>query len=350
MGHTSMSVMVKFRCENCGQLLSIAPMHTGGRGRCPRCKKLVTIPEPRMETATSERTTPEMAPCRPLGDRLLFDLPPAAVAPGESHESEAAQRRQRELQAGYVLQDHREPPPRKLPWPIDICLYPLSKAGLTILFLSTGVPFLLRLVLRFFAYGTGAFPPMLIFWVLFIVLHYAALLLFLLYLTWYLCECLRDSAAGGLRAADTTANTPGLGELLGQCLVVAAAAGVCLAPALVYFNSARSANVPFWTLFAVGGFVLPMALLAVVMFESLRALNPLLLLGSIFSTFFPYCLLVPFCYGLCLLVPVATRCLFSEFWILSYVLIFLAFYQWLVLAHLLGRFYWRNRQRLNWDT
>ena len=59
------------------------------------------------------------------------------------------------------------------------------------------------------------FGPALILYVLFIVLHWAALLMSLLYVNWYIAECIRDSAAGGIRAVDTTASTPGFGELLG---------------------------------------------------------------------------------------------------------------------------------------
>jgi hypothetical protein len=340
--------MRKFHCENCGQRLSVPRVPAGKRGRCPRCKQPVTIPEPWGEDIAVETPGGTVGPDASPRDRLLLtDAPAEATA----DEVEAAYQRLREMQGRYRLKDtDEEPPERKLPWFIDVFLYPLSKGGLTILLLSAGVPFLLRLVLRFFMFFSGKFGPMLVFWVLFLVVHYAALLLFSLYMAWYVCECIRDSGAGSIRAADTTATTPGVGELLGQALTVIATAALCMAPALVYLNETRSLDGRFWTLYAVGGFVFPMALLAVVMFESLRALNPLFVLGSILRTFLPYSVLVPFCYGLCLLLPVAARTLRTSFWMLSYLLLFLAFYQLLVLAHLLGRFYWRNRERLDWDV
>lgn len=309
----------------------------------------MTIPDLQIEAAA-----PPAAPSRPLRDTLLFDLSLAGTTGGPAEakpdEGEAAYQRLCELRAGYMLKGNDEPPQRSLPWLIDIFLYPLSKAGLTILFLSAGVPFLLRVVLKFFLYFSGAFPPMLVFWVLSIVVHHASLLLFTLYMTWYVCECIRDSAEGGIRAVDSTAATPGFGELFGRFLSVLASAALCMAPALVYLSQTRSTDGLFWTLYGVGGFLFPMALLAVVMFESLGGLNPLLVLGSIFSTFFRYGVLVPFCYVLCLLIPVAARRLFTELWILGYALLFLAFYQLLILAHLLGRFYWRNQERLSWDA
>jgi hypothetical protein len=307
---------------------------------------MLTIPEREAEPdpeAIEVGIEPEVR----LRDAALLDRPTTADAASDA--GETAYQRLHELQGGRILKDDAEPPTRRLPWLIDIFLYPLNKPGLTILALSAGVPFLLRIVLKFFHYFTGGFPPMLVFWVLAIIVHHAGLALFVLYITWYVGECIRDSAAGAIRAADTVAATPGFGELFGRLFTILVTAGACLAPALVYLDQMRSLDGLFWVLYAVGGFVFPMALLAVVMHESLGGLNPLLLLRSVLRTLVPYCFLVPFCYGLCLLLPVAVRYLF-KIWVLGYLLLFLAYYQLLVLAHLLGRFYWRNEERLNWDT
>jgi len=207
----------------------------------------------------------------------------------------------------------------------------------------------LRVVVALFYYFMGAFGPALVFWVLFIIFHWLARLLAVLYVNWYVCECIRDSAAGGIRAADTTATTPGLSEMLGSALKVLITAGVCTAPAIVYLGRTHNGDAMFWVLYGLGGFLFPMALLAVVTFDSLYSLNPLLLIGSILTAPFQYCALVVFCYGLCLLMPVAVVFL-KEAWILAYLLFFAAFYQLLILAHLLGRFHWRNREKLNWDV
>ncbi len=304
-----------------------------------------------------DRPVEDAAPAQPghkspFHDVLLLDTPrieAAAPAVAAQSDAETAYQALQALQGGRLFKQDDEPPRRKLPWPIDIFLYPFNRAGLTILVLCAGLPFLVRVILRFCMYLSAAFPPMLVFWVMFIVFHYFSLVLSLLYMNWYVCECIRDSAAGGIRAADTTATTPGLGELFGQSLRVIVAAAACLAPALIYLHQTRSLDRLFWTLYGTGGFFFPMALLAVVMFEGLRGLNPLLLAGSILSTLLRYCALVPFCYVLCLLLPVAGYFLFKV-WILAYVLLFLAFYQLLILAHLLGRFHWNNRERLNWDA
>jgi hypothetical protein len=122
-----------------------------------------------------------------------------------------------------------------------------------------------------------------------------------------------------------------------------------MAPAMIYWSRTQSTDGLFKVLYGAGAFLFPMALLAVVMHDALHGLNPVLLIRSILRVPFQYCALAPFCCALCLLVPVAGHYLVT-FWILGYALLFLAFYQLLILAHLLGRFYWRNEERLNWDA
>ncbi len=334
----------------------MADAHAGKAGRCPQCKRVLTVPPLSGRDSIAQAVFPDRpARARPpvLGDSRLFDAPPAdATADGQAgdpDEVEEAYRNLRALEGRWLLREEEEVPERRLPWVIDIFLYPLNRAGLSILLLCAGIPLLLRIVLRFTMILSGAFGPVIIFWVLFIVLHWSALFLLALYVNWYMYACIRDSAAGGIRASNTIAATPGFGELFGQGLTTVATVLACMAPALLYLYHTRSVDGLFWTLYGLGGFLFPMALLAVVMFESLRALNPLLLVGSVRSTFLPYFLLVPFCYALCVLIPVAGYYVKVR-WPLGYLLLFLAYYQLLVLAHLLGRFYWKNEERLNWDT
>lgn len=343
---------MKFCCENCGRLLSVPGGQAGKRVRCPHCKKPVTVPATVPEEPVAQPAAvggKNVAPSTPSPrDPRLFDIPPSDVAdPAEAAEKSAE--RLRELRSNYVLSEQREPPTRPLPWVLDIFLYPLNKLTLTILLLSAGIPMVLRPMLIVCRDLTLAFLPAIILWVVFILLHWGAVLMGLLYINWYATECVRDSAAGQIRAVDTTAQTPGVGELVGQFLTVLACVAVYIGPAFYYAHD-HGYGVVFWVLYGLGGFLLPMALLAVTMFESLRALNPTLLLPSVFSTLAPYCLLTAVCYALYQLPLLVVRYLFSKTWILGYLLLFLAFYLVLVLAHVVGRFYWRNRDRLNWDT
>ena len=344
---------MKFRCGHCGRQLQVAATLAGKKGRCPQCKQVVTVPaaeEAGAEAAPAGRRASTLKP--ELRDSLLFDAPPAA-APGETpaaepESAEEAYRRFRGLHGGRLL-EAEEVPERRHPWFVDIFLYPMNKPGLTILAISVGVPFLLRAVLKFFFYMSGAFGPALIFWVLFIMLHWAALAIFLLYMNWYVCECIRDSAAGGIRAVETAAITPGFAEIFGRFFTVLITGLACMAPAIFYVSRGRGTDTTFWGLYGLGGFLFPMALLSVVMHESLRGLNPVLLIRSALKTLVPYSALVLFGYILFVSIPIAARYLLKA-WVLQYVFLFAAFYQLLILAHLIGRFYWRNEERLYWEA
>jgi len=343
---------MKFCCEHCGRLLSVPGGQAGKKGPCPHCKKIVTIPA----TVAEEVVAPagvvagEVVAASKASPRdpLLFDVLPADVA-GTAETAEQTAERLRDLRSTYLLNEQKEPPERPLPWVIDVFLYPLNKLTLTILLLCAGVPLVLRPMLRASRDLAEVFLPAIILWVPLIIAHWGAMLLGLLYVTWYAAECIRDSAAGQIRAVDTTAQTPGLAELVGQFLTVLACVAVCIGPAFYYAHN-HGYTVAFWVLYGLGGFLLPMALLAVTMFESLRALNPTLLLPSVFSTLVPYCALTALCYAMYPLPPLVIRCLLGDLWILGYLLLFLTFYLSLVLAHVVGRFYWRNQERLNWDA
>jgi len=337
-----------FSCENCGRRLTVPAGQAGKKGRCPQCKKALviptTIPEQAVEPiGAASEAIESPSPLNPL----LFDAMPAETAAPQTLEEQ--KEKLRALQGDYVLRERDKPPERPLPGPIDIFLYPLCRSSLIILTLGTLIPLILRFFVKLTRELAMVFMPGLIPWIVSVIAHWGALLLFVLYVTWYVAECIRDSAAGGIRAADTTASTPGVGELIGQSLTVLACAGACVAPAFLFTNGDETEPL-FWILYCLGGFLFPMALLAVTMFESLRALNPVLLLSSLFGTFGPYCLLAAVCCAIYLLPPYTIRCLLDERWILGYVLVFATFYLALVLAHLIGRFYWKYEERLNWDT
>jgi hypothetical protein len=109
----------------------------------------------------------------------------------------------------------------------------------------------------------------------------------------------------------------------------------------------------FWVLVAWTIVFLPIGLLAMVIHDSVSALNPLFLLGSIRRVLGPYfCLLLGagVWVGLFwraddrlargLAPPAVLRVFYALF----------GAYVSLVLAHVLGRFYWRCRDRLDWGV
>jgi phage FluMu protein Com len=344
---------MRFSCEHCGRLLTVADKQAGRKGRCPECQKTITIPVVTPEEADEHAApgtgeTPGVEKPSPR-DFLLLDIPPAGVASGPQN-TEETDENQQAAQADYVLKSREEPPKRALPWIIDIFLYPLNASGMMILSLCAGIPFVLRVLLKLSYALFLVFPPAVILWLVLWMIHWAAMVVFLLYINWYVVECIRDSAAGGIRAMNTSGLTPGFAELFQQALTSLACGFACMIPAILYRVYGGSGDPVFWFLYGLGGFLFPMAMLAVTLFESLRALNPVLLLGSIFSTFAPYCLLAGFCWALCVLTPIALRRLIGEQWYLGYCLLFASFYLLLVLAHLIGRFCWKYEEKLNWEA
>jgi len=335
--------------------LRIPQIYAGKKGRCPKCNTILTVPKPQPRSADSDLSDAERAKAASNSspyDLTLLDVPREAKAQDQQVEqaesAETTYERLRRLQGGSIIQQAEQIPQRKLPWIIDILLYPVSKPGLVLIAISAGIPFILRALTKFLLALTLAFGPMLVFLVLFIIVHWASLVIFMLYVSWYVCECIRDSAAGGIRAPETAGVAPGLWDILRQTLKSVVCLAFFMAPAMFYFGRAQRTDTTFWVLYGCGGFLLPMGLLAVVMFDSLRALNPMLIIASIFSTFFLYCGLVMFCYGLCMLIAVAAYFLLRS-WVLGYLFLFISSYLALVGAHLLGRFYWKYQDKLNWE-
>jgi len=323
---------MQFQCSTCGRKLTVDDSQAGRKGRCPQCKELVTVPK-----------------VSPRAIELLDLTGPAAPAPPTGTDHTDVAYAQLSSAFGGRLAKPEEIPERKRPWFIDIFLYPLNRAGLMTLLGCVGVPLLLQATTKFFGILTMAFAPAMVFWVLLLVLFWGAVGGCLLYMNWYVGECIRDSARGQIRAADTIGETPGLIELFGQALYVAASVLATFGPAIIYYAETRRADAILWVLCGAAGFVLPMALLGVAMHEDVRGLNPIRLIGSTLKTLPQYTIRAPFCYLLCALIPAAIYYIL-KFWIAGHALMLAAYYVWLVLAHQLGRFFYKNDETLNWDV
>jgi hypothetical protein len=349
--------MIRFCCEHCGHKIRVKDKHAGNRGKCPKCKTILTVPKPQVNGAgpsQSDRDESTISSKTSAHDLTLLDVPREAKAQSQPAEQpvpdETAYEQLRRLQGGLVKQESDQIPQRRLPWIIDIFLYPISKPGLIMLGLIIVVPLLFKFLGKTFALAALGFPPMLIVAPLVIIVGYLIRTILWLYFYWYFCECIRESAAGQLRAPETIGSTPGLADMLWQLLRTLVCLAVFFGPVLARFHHNRTVDVVFWSLLGYAVFFFPMSLLAVVMFDSLRGLHPFLLIGSIFSTFFQYCgLILIFISGVGVLILRAalhTRGAPVRAFILHCICIYLA----LVAAHLLGRFYWRYQQKLNWEV
>jgi hypothetical protein len=137
--------------------------------------------------------------------------------------------------------------------------------------------------------------------------------------------------------------------MFGQTIKVGGCLLLYLGPAFFYADETEKTDVIFWCLFVFGLIFLPMSLLAVAIFETWRGLNPLLLIGSIFSTFLPYfaMILIFIAAGIVLVQNIPNKeTPHPTFFTTWFVGVYLA----MVLAHLLGWFYHRYEEKLNWDV
>jgi hypothetical protein len=271
--------------------------------------------------------------------------------PPPDHTDEAYEQL-RKLQGGLGGYERNEAQQRRLPWIIDIFLYPFNTKGMGIIFLCVGIPFLLRIVTKTLAILTLYFFPLLVLFVPFIIFHWGSLLLMTLYVCWYWYECILDSASGGIRAPETTGITPGFGEILRQTFRTIACFGYSMLPAVVCVGYSQKYNDPIcWSMVGFGFFLFPMIILPVAVFDSLLVANPLLVIGSIFGTFFQYLGVVILCPAPFLLLLLALLFIRSEgLWPLAYLFLLLSFYLNLVFAHVIGRLFWNNRDKLNWEV
>ena len=258
-----------------------------------------------------------------------------------------------------ILEDPPLAVERKLPWLIDIFLYPLSASGMIHLAFFWLAPPLLGLINRLVLSRVPL--GILVALVLYIMLVGYAL--------YYLACCVFDSSKGGRRAPDISVQyAPDKADIISQLFLVLGSIAICFWPAAVYFVLAKKIDLIFWLLSGCGIFFFPMALLAGILFDATHALNPIFIIVSIFKTIFKYCGLVLFyCVpgvlvaavifdlrnlaapqdleGAFIYVFVIINYFFSAAFIYKAIaIIYLA----TVGAHLLGSFYWWHKDKLDW--
>jgi hypothetical protein len=374
--------MIRFACSNCGRRISVSESHAGSKGRCPFCKNVVLVPTPD-ETPSSDGSSPADSPAArgaAFLDQALFDIPtkqePSERPAEQAAASDKTHQDVGEPQTGPETTQAEPAVGRRLPWPVDIFLYSANASGLTILGIVVGIPLLFRALVWLLGIIMLVFPPVFALFVIVAVIGFIVRLVLYLYLCWYLCECIRHSAQGGRRAPETMAQTPGAGEILLQfsrilvCLILFWGPVVAWgfrtlwtgAPAVFSRGAPSAALLPALAtdfvimvlLLAYAIFFLPMALLAVVMFDSLSGLNPVLIIRSIYSTFLRYCGVV------LVLCALWALLLYLSYFVVRYcplpqlvtmvLLSCIGNYMLMVKAHILGVFYCKNEEALYWDA
>lgn len=375
------STVIEFVCGSCGHKIRVPERHGGKKGTCPKCKNPVVVPT--LEKIPAKSKKPVKFTCSMCEEEIqvpensrgqviecphcgcYVEVPSEEIPIGKARapvqtrrDDEATDKQSEEPQRpkGEIAVEESAPAgTRSLPWPIDILLYPTSIPGLA----TVGGVAILPVV-SVFLFGFVRLCC------LFGLVYFVGFIFVVLYLYWYFCECIRDSAFGGLRAPGGPGGSMDWGDLLWSSLRLLACYLFFFGPLILYRvhvgrSRAEVNYVVLLSLMTYGNFFYPMGILAVVMFESVRGLNPIFIFRSVVATFLPYCGLIALFYGLNILfsigivgslfavMGVAGDSLVSA--ILSIVLM-LAGFIWLLLVtgHLLGRFYWRYQEKLYWNV
>ena len=333
--------MIRFHCKNCNHEVSTPEIHAGKKGKCPKCKSIIIIPN--LENHNSNKPPANPVNTNPSPEKLGFDL--TLLDTTQDQAQKQAVDKQKILDSLRALKQElgdekaAPTPVRKLPWLIDIFLYPTSNAGLTIMGIIIGIPLLINIIVGL----AGAFG----FFILVFGLVINTIIGFYAY--WYFCECIRDSADGNLRAPDVMVNSPSLGDMFFQTLKIIICTILFFLPMLAYYINTKNLDWIFFSLLGFAVLLFPMTLLAIIMFNSISALNPILIIQSIFNTFIPYLMLTLVCFGYGWFLSIIIS-LLKNHPNVRYFFGWINLYMLLVVAHLFGRFYWKYREKLNWDV
>jgi hypothetical protein len=274
-----------------------------------------------------------------------------------------------ELEEGEVTKEIDPETARRLPWFVDVFFYPINTAGLIMLAIYLGVPILFRALaqklrsLDFFAQS-----------ILVEIVSWHIYILMMLYLLWYVGLCVRESASGRKRApqpysmewGNDFASTFWQTVRMAFCFIIfwgpffiSAFMTWSLGITAIFHSDSAPllfmSSIVTLSLLAFAIVFFPMSLLVTVMFESFAGLNPIIIIGSIFSTFIRYGgLLFIYCviYGGSIAVYISMRRhIPREFvYIIGFIVKGWSIYLLLVSAHLLGGFFRRNEEKLYWDV
>lgn len=358
--------IIKFRCPTCQQKIGLKAEYAGKKVRCAKCKNILRVPGAAATSKDGEHGA--STPNKDGSPKTESPDPSSSEWAGSAGMLEAL--RLAEAEAPTVSRpqddslDDSEPTPsfadapaigasvqpsdpepdgqRRLPWPIDIPLYPFSIGGIITIAIIIGM----RILAPFFCCFA-------------IFVRVPALF----YLAWYFSECIRDTALGGTRAPGSLGRMESPYDMSMQLIRLILCHTIYLnaGPTLYYVyrlfsHTAANEDVVLWLRLA-GSFFFPMAVIAISILESIDGFNPILLVRSIAKTFLPYCGLVILCFGLIFgyhlfeKVSVAASLINrSLVGLLISVIASGLLYYWALLvgAHILGRFYWRYEDKLNW--
>ncbi|MEN6386293.1 MAG: hypothetical protein ABFD79_14000 [Phycisphaerales bacterium] len=328
--------MIHFSCAKCGKSFTATDDYAGKKGRCIKCKSEIFIP-------------------------AYIDAPPPELQKPKFVNDEQQNVKVFHEKTNQELEPEKFK--RKFPWLIDIFCFPLTLSGIILMLVLAFVPLVLMVVaiVMYFIPVIGVF------------ISFISVILIIsinLYTYFYLCECIENSAQGYVRLSVNISDHADFSETLFTILRIVACLCVFVLPAVIrlyYSNEADNIfdflfafgeyNTPdkgFYILLGISAALFPIALLSIIMHESLWGMNPWIIYKSILHTHIFYIWLVFLFWTfvaaiICVKLFILPKCTGKLLYIAGIcVYRFFKIYVFLILAHLLGRFYYKNSHRLNW--
>ena len=179
---------IRFYCDNCGYKSTVSESYAGKQIRCPKCYYIIHIPKAQPKVTTPNQNGSEQI--KTTSKDSDYDLTLLNIS--EKEKLSTFQRGQTSIsEETYECEPEIEEElidERRLPWLIDIFLYPFSVPGLKSLAIFIGVPLLINIL--------GTILPIQLSCLFFLVTIVINIVIFF-YIYWYFVECVRDSADGG---------------------------------------------------------------------------------------------------------------------------------------------------------
>src|SRR3989339_853302 len=140
---------IRFACQECGHKITVDEAHAGKKGKCPKCKTVVTVPAvPQMQLAknpqkiVSPNTESEAVAELSLKRENTSPTPSTNFTyPASPVEVDNAY----QVGQNSTLDDEKGKE-RRFPWFLDIFLYPASEAGLINLGIYAVLPIVIMLI------------------------------------------------------------------------------------------------------------------------------------------------------------------------------------------------------------
>ena len=316
-------------CENCGQKVIALKTQAGKTCNCPRCGVAIDVPKledkSNNQNAEYELTFLEISEVEKLRQAQYEQMEALELMAPQEQEAEP--------------EETEEARKRACHWLLDIFLYPISKPGLIHLALFIALPLLLKIL--FMKSPVSLLIPVVL------ISNIAGIILFL-YLYWYLAECIRDSAAGWVRAPEGIGGLPEFSDMVLETTNILGCLFFFLSPAMIYIFAVGNINFIAWFLIIPALFFYPAGLLSVLLHNSVTGLKWHIIINTIRTTFRAY---VGLFLLYCILLYVAIVYMANQSGLLGKTTFrFFVIYFALIIAHLTGRLYWKNKNTLDWDV